>query len=137
MARTIAEAVEKGRRGLLIAKRLWPQLVLVEEASSTDKAGQDAYFRAGNVKVQVKTDETMAETNNLYIELYEKTEGRSEQRWRHSPVDAGAYIFVTRGFAVIVGVDALANAIIGIPARQIRDTSIGFLLPLERFFDNV
>ena len=122
---------EKGRRGVLIAKKLWPQLQLVEEGSDTDKDGADAVMRSGDFLLQIKTDETIATTGNLYVEYYEKTAGKPSQAWRHSPVKGQAYIFVTKGKAIWVKVDTIAKAANGLRVTAISGTSMGILIPLK------
>lgn len=119
---------DHGARALVIAQRLWPQLVLVMPGSWDDRLGVDAYD--GAVGVQIKGDERIADSRKLYHEIYEKSAGRPDQRWRHSPAHADAYIFITRGGAVRVAIDVLAIVEIGLAVTKITETSIGLLIPL-------
>ena len=122
---------EVGRRGAQIARRLWPSIRLLHEGEAEDRNGTDAIL--GPLRVQIKTDATIARTHNLYVELFEKTAGKPQQRWRCSPSKADRYIFVTEGFAVWVDVDRLAAAIAAAgELRDISETSIGILVPLNK-----
>lgn len=119
--------LNNGDLGHKIAKELWPDLVFASEAE--DKKGTDAHING--VSIQIKYDGTIAKTGNLYIEYYEKSEGRIDQPWRHSPMSAEKYIFVTTDIAYMVTVDALAAATIGKHITKIKPTSIGALIPLR------
>lgn len=123
--------IEKGRRAVLIAKRLWPGLQLVEEGGEADRNGQDAFFRLGGLRVQIKAHEPMARYGDVYLELFEKTRWQPQQRWRVGLAHADAYIFVAPGMAVWLSLDALAEAVKGKAVRQINPTSIGFIIPLS------
>lgn len=126
--------VEVGRRGFKIASRLWPTLRPIEEGSESDRNGQDAVCRLNGLRVQVKADSRIAQSGNLYLELYEKTAGRPDQPWRCSPAKADVYIFVTKNVAYWVPVDSLAKAIVGSCVKMLtvegHETSIGLLIPV-------
>lgn len=113
----------------LIAKELWPELRLEPNRSPNDKLGIDGWL--GGKPVQIKKDSTIAESGNLYHEIYEKSVGRLWQKWRHSPTTATFYIFVTHGFAVLVPTDELAQREAGRRLCQIKPTSKGFIIPLR------
>ena len=82
----------------------------------------------GGIVWKIKYDKAIARTGNIYREVWEKS--YTNQRWRHSKVNADAYIFVTEGFAIFVEVNELANAENGLTLKRISDTSEGFLIPL-------
>ena len=124
--------IEVGRRAVYIAKKLWPSLRFLEEGSERDRGGSDMVLKNSDATVQVKGDHRIAESGNLYVEVYEKTKGKDSQKWRHSPIapNVMAYIFITDGIAVWVSVDVLARASVGRSLTQISATSIGILLSL-------
>ncbi len=121
-------AQDIGELAPIIAKKLWPGLTLVSVGSATDKRGTDAYLNGK--PVQIKGDWTIDRTRNLYHEIYEKSVGKEDQKWRHSPAHAVYYIFVTGTFAVLTTVHGLAKAETGMILKQINATSIGFLVYL-------
>lgn len=125
--------MDNGELGHRLAKQLWPRLILTESGGREDKHGTDGWLNG--CRVQIKYDSTIANTGNLYIEHYEKTEGKAEQLWRPSPMNAHKYIFVTeypeqivRGY--LIGINQIAQLSINRQLRQIRPTSIGILIPL-------
>ena len=122
----VARRPDVGKRGQLIAAKLW-DLKMVETGSDWDRKGRDAMM--GTRHVQIKSDTRIAESGNLYLEICEKTPGREDQPWRHSPCMADDYIFVTNGWAVLVSWDVLSMAMIGRGLTKISDTSIGILIP--------
>ena len=97
-----------------------------------DKKGTDGYGFGlfGEDRVQIKYDQRIAASGNIYHELYEKTKGNPSQLWRASPHAAKWYIFTTVGLAWLVATDVLAQAEKGRQMIQISDTSMGFLIPL-------
>ena len=124
--------VDVGKRAVRIATQLW-DLKLETGGSDLDKKGMDATM--GSRRIQIKGDKRIAETNNLYLELSEKTPGREDQPWRHSPCMADDYIFVTNGWAVLVSWNALSKAMIGRAVMKISETSIGLLIPFDSLRD--
>ena len=119
----------EAQRGIEVAISLWPGIKLMPSGSYADrKLGIDGY--EDGKTLQVKYDIRMAETNNLYHEVYEKTKGQPWQPWRHSPGLVDEYIIITEGFGVRIPVAILAELEKGKPLCQIRDTSMGFLVPL-------
>lgn len=121
--------MNKGDLGRAIAKKLWPSITLVDGGSPIDKMGVDAYD--GEYALQIKYDATIAKTNNLYHEIYEKSVNRPDQAWRNSPHKCDGYIFCTSTFALRVSVDTLAVAQKGRILQQISSTSMGFLIPID------
>ena len=128
--------MNKGKFGELKAKELWPELTLTENGGVDDKNGIDGYLHGR--KVQVKYDDTISKTGNIYIELYEKSQGHKDQEWRTSKVNADSYVFVTSGNAYLITVNELADAVKtlsdnnDLKCRAISETSIGFLIPLDK-----
>lgn len=121
---------EMGNFGEETAAKLW-NVKLVERGSDEDKSGVDGYLENG-VSVQIKADQKITKTGNLYHEIYEKSIAHSDQTWRHSPNNAQVIIFVTNGVAYKIATDDLALAEKGLPLTQISETSMGFLLSLDR-----
>ena len=119
--------LDKGELGRQMAKRLWASINLVENGSPIDKMGVDAYD--GNRSIQIKYDETMARTENIYHEIYEKS--YPAQLWRNSPHKCDAYIFCTIGYALRVSQNELTKTEIGRTLTQISETSVGFLIPIK------
>ena len=72
-----------------------------------DKKGTDGYGFGlfGEDRVQIKYDQRIAASGNIYHELYEKTKGNPSQLWRASPHAAKWYIFTTVGLAWLVATD--------------------------------
>ena len=114
----------------MIALSLWPHIKVTPEGGREDKAGTDGYGFGlfGEERVQIKYDETIAKTGNVYHEIYEKTKGRPDQPWRVSPHYASWYIFATLTHAWLVPVDVLARLEAGKQLRQISPSSMGFLV---------
>jgi hypothetical protein len=119
-----------GEFGEETAAKLW-NVKLVQRGSGEDRSGIDGYLENG-LSVQIKADQKITKTGNLYHEIYEKTIDRPEQQWRHSPNSAQVIIFVTNGVAYKVHTDDLAVAENGLVLTQISETSMGFLLSLDR-----
>ena len=119
--------LDKGELGRLMAKKLWSSITLVQNGSSIDKMGVDAYD--GNQSLQIKYDETMSRTKNIYHEIYEKS--YPAQLWRNSPHKCDAYIFCTVGYAIRISQDELTKVEIGHILQQISKTSVGFLIPIK------
>lgn len=123
-----------GHQASIVAKKLWPELVFYCKGSAKDRSGTDAVLNRHNV--QIKGDIRIIQSGNIYHEVYEKTKGRPEQEWRHSPNNADLYIFVTwdssSSIAYMITIDMLAIAEQNLPLRQISNTSIGFLIPLSK-----
>ena len=117
-----------GRQAELRAVQLWPELRLVPSGGIEDRRGIDGYLNGQTV--QIKYDATIAKTGNNYHELWEKTAGRPDQEWRHSPGLAELYMFLTDEFAMIVSVNNLALAERNKRLTQISPTSMGFLIPI-------
>ena len=120
----------KGELGRVMAQKLWPSIALVKGGSSIDLMGVDAY--EGEEAIQIKYDETIARTRNLYHEIYEKSINHTEQNWRNSPHKCDSYIFCTKGYAIKLSVQDLAIAELGLVLTQISATSIGFLIPISK-----
>ena len=122
---------------MLIARSLWPHLRLTQQAGPDDRAGTDAYGFGlfGEERVQIKFDQRIATSGNVYHEVYEKTLGKPDQLWRASAHTARWYIFTTDGHAWLVPVDALARMEIGMRLTAISATSIGFLIAEERLHE--
>jgi hypothetical protein len=118
------------RFGEDIAVKIW-NVKLVERGSDKDRSGVDGYLDNG-LSVQIKADQRITKTGNLYHEIYEKSIGHYEQAWRHSPNNAQVIIFVTNGVTYKVNTDDLAVAENGLPLTQISETSMGFLLSVDR-----
>jgi hypothetical protein len=123
----LQDAVDKGLWGQRVVGKLWPDIYLSNNGHLLDKAGIDGFY--GTRPIQIKTDDTITETGNLYLEMWEKTIGNEHQDWRCSMSKAEIYIFVTHHEAVMVETDELAKAAKGKPIRQIKETSIGVLIP--------
>ena len=111
-----------------IACKLWPIQLVSDPAK--DRQGQDATHKDGR-RIQIKGDQYMARSKNLYIELYEKTRDNPIQPWRVSPHLADAYISVTYGFALLVPIQAIAEAAYFWKVGQINPTSAGILIPIK------
>lgn len=111
-----------------IACTLWPVRLLTDP--ERDRRGQDAIHEDGR-RIQIKGDQYMAKSKNLYIELYEKTRGNNSQQWRVSPHLADAYISITWGVALLVPISTIAEAAMWWEARQISQTSAGLLIPIK------
>ena len=125
--------MKTGQRGVTIARFLWPHLKLVEQGGDEDRRGTDGYGFGlfGEEKVQIKFDARIAQSGNVYHEIWEKTKGRPDQGWRPSPHDARWFIFVTEGNAWLISTDTLARVEIGLRLTKISETSAGFLIPLS------
>jgi len=126
----------KTNRGVYIAKLLWPALALEPEGSFWDRYGIDGYL--DHFSVQIKYDSRIATSDNIYHEIYEKSEGRPDQPWRKSPGIATHYIFTTEYpdcyWGKLIEVDILANREIGLCLTRINPnglgyTSLGFIFP--------
>ena len=113
-----------------IAVGLFPGLDLNPTGGLDDLAGVDGYLHG--IPVSVKYDERIDESNNIYHELYRKSPGHPEQKWRFS-VNAAKYeIFITKTRGIKVHVNELAIAERNTPLTQILATSMGFLIPIEK-----
>ena len=126
---------EVGSIGERIAASLWR---LQKAPEAADRAGVDFWCMDTGKRVQVKTDTEICFTGNLYLEIFEKTKGRPDQKWRLSPHDCDEYIFVTHGYAVRVPVWMIASVCMGqnigpLHLREINPTSIGVLLSVALF----
>mgnify|MGYP003395940977 CR=1 FL=1 len=101
------------------------------DGGAEDRRGTDArsFGLFGNERVQIKFDATIAKSGNLYHELYEKTKGKEQQRWRVSPHLAEWYIFTTVGMAWLIPVDVMAEVETGLRLTCILKSSIGLLFP--------
>jgi len=125
-----------GEYGEKKAKELWPELMLTKNGGIDDKNGIDAYLYGR--KIQIKYDNKIQQTGNIYVELYEKSINRTDQPWRTSKVNADNYIFVTVDKAYLVSVNDLAVAVKNLSnsnelkCKAISDTSIGFLIPISK-----
>ena len=128
----------KTNRGVEIARILWPRLELVPEGSYWDKYGIDAHLDGETV--QIKFDNRIALSGNIYHEIYEKSAYHHEQLWRKSPGIAENYIFTTELATSILGylikVDILAICETGKVLKTIypnngEATSMGFLIPVH------
>ena len=117
-----------GRRGVIIAQALWPDLMPVADGSQADREGVDMLSLYSNV--QVKTDRRIAESGNIELEVFERSPGPG-QRWRATLAKVEEYVFITNGFAVRVSIDELAVASRNQPLRKVSETSMGFLIPIE------
>jgi hypothetical protein len=137
-----------GRRGENLAALLWPDLKLVAGGGEEDRNGTDGYTFFGQLyskPVQIKYDSTIVKTMNIEHELYEKTAGHPEQKWRISRVKADWYIFITESNTEAIGfkisINDLANAEVNKTLRALRvngfpsPTSIGFLIPLREILN--
>lgn len=121
-----------GARAERIACLLWPDLVPTMSGGLEDKRGTDAKDALGR-RWQIKGDVRIFETGNVYRELYEKTKGRTDQKWRNSPHHCDGYIFVTCGIAIKVPLDIMAELEIGQPLKLINPTSIGVMVSITFF----
>lgn len=125
-----------GKFGELKAKELWQGLTMTESGGIDDRNGIDGYLYGK--KIQVKYDGTISKTGNIYVELYEKSAGHIDQDWRASKIAADSYIFITSGEAYLISVNAIAEAVKSLSndnalkCRAISETSIGFLIPLNK-----
>ena len=114
-----------------VAQLIWPALVLTPRAGVEDRQGVDAYLY--EKRIQIKGDQGIAKSGNLYIEAYEKTKGKVDQEWRVSPHRCDGYIFVTYGDTYRLTMEAI-ESLVAMPEfseRQISETSRGYLLPLS------
>lgn len=111
-----------------IAQAVFPTLKIMGQTK--DRQGIDAMLQG--LTVQIKGDQTIAKTGNLYHEYYEKTKHNPEQPWRRSPAPVDHFIFVTEYLLVSLPIQVMAELEIGLPLRQINPTSIGTLIPLSR-----
>ena len=123
------ETMPKGNMGVAIVSHLWGFRFKKVSSFEVDKNGTDGYF--DGKPVQIKYDEAIANTGNIYHEIWEKTKGKNEQYWRHSPSRAYAYFFVTLNQAIYVPCNELAEAEKGKKLAMISTTSMGFLIKLE------
>ena len=112
-----------------IALHLCPRLRLTEH-SALDERGIDGWLDGKSI--QIKGDQTIALTGNIYHEIYEKTRGNEQQLWRASPHSAQVWIFITDGFAILTSMNALCLAEIGLGLKKISETSVGFLVPIRK-----
>ena len=119
-----------GKVGENIARLLWPSLIPVANIEE-DKKGTDAYL--DGKRVQIKTDRRIATSGNLYMEQWEKSIDRPDQKPRESPCNADIYIFVTHNLAIKIDTKELTDtcARLGLPLKTISETSCGFLIPIE------
>ncbi len=130
--------MNNGELGERIAKQLWPELIPTEPGGVADRNGIDGFLFGK--KIQIKYDSMIAKTCNIYLELYEKSVNRSDQEWRTSKVNADSYIFVTTDKAYLITVNDIVCAIRELASahtlqcRAISETSIGFLIPLDKVF---
>ena len=122
-------------------KRLFPNAVKTEE--SQDKNGTD-FLLGNNRKIQVKYDETIGITGNVYFEVEERSFPGGP--WRKSALDADIYYFiypknykknkagVLDGSIIFikVTVDDYHDAVTDKRIREIKPTSKGYLVPLEQ-----
>ena len=119
---------DKGERACRIVRSLWPMFRRTVSGGLEDKRGIDGYLNGKSV--QVKYDERIVQSGNIYHEIYEKSAGNPSQEWRKSPGLVDGYIFVTRDRAFKLSVDELAQLEEGKSLRAISQTSMGFLIPI-------
>ena len=116
--------------GERIVKTLFPELVVA--TIHEDKGGLDG--RIGNLTVQVKADQRISQSGNLYHEYWERT--HEGQPWRRSPASVDIFYFITEGFWIDLNANDLAILEVGLTMARIKprgqDTSIGVLIPLSR-----
>lgn len=121
-----------------VVSYFYPQVQWAKANSIFDRMGIDGWLEG--FPIQVKYDGTIAKSGNIYHEIYEKTQGYTEQKWRRSPchTEIRWYFFVTKkddSFILYrIEIDELAKIerdklLIGLPNL----TSIGFLIPIEAF----
>jgi hypothetical protein len=129
----MSTTTEKGNYGVEVACSLWPGLEPVDGGSALDLQGCDAWL--SRMRVQIKWDETIAKSGNIFHEHYEKS--YEAQPWRVSPGIASIYIFVTIGEAHLIAVNELAVRECNKPMRELtvkgQKTSMGILIPLKEF----
>jgi len=120
---------DKGKLGAEIAKTIFPDLILVPVGGDADRHGIDAWLY--DMPVQIKRDETIDKSGNLYHEIYEKDANCPEQKWRPSPHNVHIFIFVSKTQVFKITIDDLAQAEQGLPLVPIKPTSMGFLVPIR------
>ena len=79
---------QKGKYGeeMVLKYHSHAKKVSIEE----NKLGSDVTM--GKFKVQIKYDETIAKTGNLYFEMMEKS--KPTDKWRHSPNNGNFSLFI-------------------------------------------
>ena len=126
----------RGDRGAVIAKILFPELALEPKGSFDDRYGIDG--RINGKTVQIKYDSGILKRDNLWHEIYEKSDTKTNQPWRKSPGIATHYIFTTESdthmYGFFIATDTLCESEIGKSLQMIRPnghelTSAGFFLP--------
>ena len=127
-------ASDLGRKAEEICLEIWgDEFIRNESGNWLDLHGVDGHLR--HAPVQIKGDRTLAKTRNFYKEHYKKTyetkRDTSLDDWRITPCYAVNLIFITAYKAYVVSIDSFARAAIGRQVRQIKDTSIGVLVPMS------
>lgn len=111
-------------------------LRLEHDQRTNQYEGVDAYSASGK-RIQVKHDDRILKTGNVYVELGKRPFSNDASRsaykpFRAKPWSADAYVFVCGSTAFLAPVEALLEAMVGEPVTQIRETSIGVLIPLAK-----
>jgi hypothetical protein len=89
----MSTTTEKGNYGVEVACSLWPGLEPVDGGSALDLQGCDAWL--SRMRVQIKWDETIAKSGNIFHEHYEKS--YEAQPWRVSRV-----LFRSGGMGILI-----------------------------------
>jgi len=93
MANNFKECKQKGIYGEKMVKKYIPSTRYMKYLKD-DKEGADIFYN--NQKYQVKFDNTIHRTGNLYFEMFEKTINKEHQTWRKSPIapELKGYMFI-------------------------------------------
>ena len=117
-----------GGWGEEVALAILDDFKLYKPNSWQDKMGWDGKF-GNDATGQVKADKTIAESDNLYWE--QKAFSFKKNRWTVATKDADFFIFVTRGFLLLIPMGDLIEWTSGWVIKPISKTSEGFLIPSE------
>lgn len=131
MSNTQKEKTQKRELGEELVKTYIPYYM--PATIKENKEGTDGYLHKGwpeEKKVQVKYDETIEKTQNLYKEEFEKT--YPWQDWRKSPCDADVIFFISTKAIYKVDIQEIEKMKRYIGLKQISDTSKGYLIPLQK-----
>jgi hypothetical protein len=128
-------STEKHRVAISIVKRCYPTFAEDgEEANYYDLHGIDGHDNRGSI--QVKWDGDEPTTGNICHEIYEKTDGKPEQKWRKSPGQADYYCFVALNdveyTCIRIPIYVLAGLEQNTRLIKINPTSLSFLVPIDK-----
>ena len=113
-----------GAMGERIARIIFPALVRTDKIE--DHQGIDGYL--DGLSVQIKADERIAMSRNLYHEYWEKS--YKQEPWRRSVAPVDLFLFITDGLWVMLYAHGLAKLEKGKKLTEIHPTSMGIKIPL-------